>query len=123
MGISKAVALLPALALLWGCDRAPVARADAGAGDPEGGRALVTQRACGACHSIPGIRAADGSVGPSLQGLASRNFVAGALPNDPATVAAFVRNAPALVPGTAMPAMPLTEAEAIDVAAFLAGLR
>jgi cytochrome c1 len=34
-------------------------------------------------------------------------------------LAAFVRDAPSLVPGTAMPAMPLTEAEARDVAAYL----
>lgn len=123
MAIPRALALLPALALLGGCDRAPGARADAGAGDPESGRALVAQLACGACHSIPGIRAADGTVGPSLLGFGSRNFVAGTLPNDPTAVAAFVRNAPAFVPATAMPAMPLTEAEGLDVAAFLASLR
>lgn len=123
MQIPKAIALLPALALLWGCDRAPIARADSGSGDAENGRALVASLACGACHAIPGIRGADGSVGPSLAGFSSRNFIAGMLPNDPATTAAFVRNAPAFVPATAMPAMPLSEAEAIDVAAFLASLR
>lgn len=123
MQIPKAFALLPALALLWGCDRAPVARADSGSGDAENGRALVAMFACGACHAVPGIRGADGSVGPSLAGFAGRNYIAGTLPNDPATTAAFVRNAPALVPTTAMPALPLSEAEAIDVAAFLATLR
>lgn len=123
MRLPTAFALLPALALLWGCDQPPVARSDAGSGDAEGGRTAVAALACGACHAIPGIRAADGTVGPSLAGFANRNFIAGTLPNDPGTLAAFVRNAPSLVPGTAMPAMPLSEAEAIDVAAFLASLR
>ncbi|MCW5715000.1 MAG: c-type cytochrome [Bauldia sp.] len=123
MRLPTAFALLPALALLWGCDKPPVARADAGRGDAEDGRTTVASLACGACHSIPGIRAADGTVGPSLAGLGNRNFIAGTLPNDPGTLAAFVRNAPSLVPGTAMPAMPLSEAQAIDVAAFLASLR
>ena len=46
-------------------------------------------------------------------------MIAGRLPNRPDVLAAFVRNAPALVPGTAMPAMPLTEEESRDVAAYL----
>jgi hypothetical protein len=37
-------------------------------------------------------------------------------------LAAFVRNAPALAPGSAMPAMPLSETEARDVAAYLYAL-
>ena len=35
------------------------------------------------------------------------------------TLAAYIRNAPALVPNSAMPAMPVSEAEARDVAAYL----
>lgn len=123
MRIPKAVALLPALALLAGCDRTPIARADIGQGDPDDGRELIAGLACGACHAIPGIRGADGTVGPALAGFGSRNFVAGTLPNEPGRVAAFVRDAPALVPATAMPALPISEAQAIAIAAYLASLR
>jgi hypothetical protein len=34
-------------------------------------------------------------------------------------LAAYVRDAPALVPGSGMPAMPLTQEESRDVAAYL----
>ena len=37
----------------------------------------------------------------------------------PEVLAAYIRDAPALVPGSGMPAMPVTEAEARDVAAYL----
>lgn len=123
MRISNAFALIVALSFSAGCDRAPIADADFGTGDSESGRELVADLGCGACHIVPGIRAADGTVGPSLAGFGHRNFVAGTLTNDPATVAAFVRDAPSFIPTTAMPAMPLSEAQAIDIAAFLRGLR
>ena len=41
---------------------------------------------------------------------------------DAAAGRAFVRDAPALVPGTAMPAMPISEEESRDVAAYLYSL-
>lgn len=48
--------------------------------------------------------------------------IAGSLPNTPANLAAFVRNAPAAKPGTTMPAMPISRSEARDVAAYLYGI-
>jgi cytochrome c1 len=101
----------------------PLASAELGAGDAAAGRALVSTLACGACHAVPGIRGADGTVGPSLAGFGRRNLIAGTIPNEAAALAAFVRNAPSLVPSTAMPPMPLTESQARDVAAFLLALR
>ena len=50
-------------------------------------------------------------------------MIAGRLPNRPDVLAHFVRRAPELVPGTTMPAMPLSEKEARDVAAYLYTLR
>ena len=55
----------------------------------------------------------------ALAGFAGRGLIAGRLPNQPEILAAFVRDAPALVPDTNMPAMPLTEEESRDVAAYL----
>lgn len=95
--------------------------APAAPGDPARGRALVASGAygCPACHAIPGIRSARGVVGPPLDGVGTRAFIAGRLPNDVQTLAAFVFNAPALVPETGMPKVGLTFAEARHVAAFL----
>jgi cytochrome c553 len=94
-------------------------------GDPARGRAILATGAhgCIACHTIPGIRAARGVVGPSLAGLASRSLIAGSLPNNRPTLVAFLEDPPALVPRTGMPDVRLTHEEAIHVAAYLGTLR
>lgn len=74
---------------------------------------------CAACHVIPGIDWPQGVAGPSLEGFASRPMIAGRLPNQPGVLTAWLVDAPSLSPGTGMPPMPLTEAEARDVAAYL----
>ena len=74
---------------------------------------------CAACHVIPGIDWPQGTVGPSLEGFAARPMIAGRLPNQPDVLTAWLIDAPSLSPGTGMPPMPLTEAEARDVAAYL----
>ncbi len=85
----------------------------------ERGRDAIERVGCGACHSIPGIRWPKGATGPSLAGLADQGLIAGRLPNRPDILSAFVRNAPAVLPGTTMPAMPISEQEGRDVAAYL----
>ena len=89
--------------------------------DPDRGRLAMERVGCGACHVIPGVWP-QGEVGPRLGTFARRSLIAGRLPNRPDLLAAFVRDAPALVPGSAMPAMPLSEAEARDAAAYLYAL-
>jgi cytochrome c len=78
---------------------------------------------CATCHVIPGVPGARGVVGPPLSGFGNRSFIAGTLPNRPGVLIAFVRDAPALVPKTAMPRMDLAEKEARHVAAYLLSLR
>jgi len=87
--------------------------------DPERGQLAIERVGCGACHTIEGIRWPQGKGGPALAGFQRRGLIAGRLPNRPDVLAAFVRNAPLLVPDSAMPAMPLSETEARDVAAYL----
>lgn len=91
-----------------------MAIADAGAG-----KAAIERVGCASCHTIPGIQWPQGKVGPALGGLPRRALIAGKLPNQPDTLAAFIRNAPAYVPGSGMPAMPVSEQEARDIAAYL----
>ena len=94
-------------------------------GDAGRGRAIVAsgEHGCAACHVIPGIRRATGTVGPPLGGLAQRSFLAGQLPNNLEVLVSFLRDPPALVPRTGMPNVGLDDREARDIAAFLMTLR
>ena len=91
--------------------------------DPEAGRAAIAAVACGICHVIPGIRGANGIVGPSLAGFGQRQLIGGVAPNQPSVLAQWVKDAPSIAPNTGMPELPLTEAQARDVAAYLFTLR
>lgn len=115
----RALWLLPAVSLGLACKPPPDQRQFTAAADAAAGRAAIERVGCGTCHMIPGLDWPRGRAGPPLEGLADRALIAGRLPNRPDLLAAFVRDAPALVPGSAMPAMPLTEREARDVAAYL----
>ena len=113
--VLAAAMLLPAAA----CKGEPQERHDMPFADAARGREAAVAAGCGACHSIPGIEWPQGSLGPPLYGFASRTLLGGQLPNRPEVLAAYIRNAPSLVPGSAMPAMPVSAAEARDIAAFL----
>ena len=88
-------------------------------GDAERGARLIQEHGCGACHVIPGIAGARGSVGPSLATLWRQAYVAGILPNDPGGLVRWIVDPPAHSPETAMPDLGVTEAEARDIAAYL----
>lgn len=83
------------------------------------GKAAAVSLGCGACHVLPGVRFPRGAVGPPLDNFAARAMIAGRLPNRPDVLARFVRDAPALAPGTAMPAIAMTDTQAHDIAAWL----
>ena len=92
-------------------------------GNPQRGAALISDYGCGHCHTIPGIRAADGVVGPPLFFFSRRVYIAGEVPNTPENLVRWVRNPPSIEPGTAMPVLGLDEQQARDVAAYLYTLR
>lgn len=123
-----AARLAPALPLLAGLLAAAPAGCGEGdvgetrllvQGEPENGRRLIERLGCGACHRIPGIRGARGRVGPSLAAFSRRGYIAGEFPNRPPLLLRWITEAPSLSPGTAMPAFPLTEREARDIASYL----
>lgn len=89
------------------------------AGDPKAGRAAIERYQCGVCHDIPGVAQAEGTVGPPLTAYSRRVYIAGKLPQDSALLARWIRDAPSLAPATAMPATGVTEAEALDIVAYL----
>jgi cytochrome c len=118
----KSAALLAAGLLAACTQREPHWPQPAGA-DAAAGRVAIERLQCGACHEIPGVTAARGRVGPSLENFGRRVYLAGKFPQDPQLVARWVADAPSLAPGTAMPAVPMTAGEARDIAAYLHGLR
>jgi cytochrome c1 len=110
------------LLLLTACGGKEGVRAVAG-GDAALGKRLVTQYQCGACHAIPEVPGAGGEAGPTLEGFGKLSYIAGRIPNQPARLTAWLLDPPSLKPGTAMPAMGLTEQEARHMAAFLYTLK
>jgi cytochrome c2 len=87
--------------------------------DAAAGKEAIERTGCASCHTIVGVAWPEGKVGPRLEGLADRAIIAGRIPNTPENMAAFIRDAPALVPDSTMPAMPVSEREARDIAAYL----
>lgn len=88
-------------------------------GDAERGAAVIREKGCGACHTIPGIDGADGTVGPPLSAWAERAYIAGALPNAPSELIDWLLAPHAVEPATAMPDLDLSEQQARDTAAYL----
>ena len=75
------------------------------------GRTVFLATGCGGCHTIRGT-AADGTAGPDLTHLASRQTLAGALlPNTRGNLAGWITNPQSLKPGALMPALPIAPAD------------
>lgn len=92
-------------------------------GDPAHGKELIRQYGCYTCHTIPGVPGADAQVGPSLDRLSRRVFIAGKLDNSPRNLAAWIRDPRGIDPKTAMPTLGVTEADARDIETYLYTLK
>ena len=92
-------------------------------GNAENGKLLLRQYGCGLCHSIPGVAAAKGNVGPPLDAISKRVYLAGVLPNTPQNMARWIRAPREIDPRTAMPNLQVTEGHAQDMVAYLYRLR
>ncbi|MDQ0591591.1 c-type cytochrome [Variovorax paradoxus] len=93
------------------------------AGDAERGARALSQYACSACHTIPGITGSSPNVGPPLAGIGGRSLIAGKLANTPDNMVRWLRHTHEVDPLTAMPEMGVAEQDARDIAAYLAALR
>jgi cytochrome c2 len=105
------------------CDGPPDRTSTLGDADSTKGRQLVASKGCVACHTFPDVEWPRGGLGPSLQNFGRQGLIAGRLPNQPGVLMEFVRNAPMLVTGTAMPTILMTDQEARDVTAYLLTLK
>ena len=92
-------------------------------GDPARGRDAIARLGCAACHTIPGIPGADANVGPPLDRVGSRVYLAGVQLNTPENLARWLKDPPAVDPKTAMPNVGATDDEVRDVSAYLYTLR
>jgi cytochrome c2 len=88
-------------------------------GDADEGKKLIGKYGCGSCHVIPGIREATGQVGPELSAFKRRIYIGGRTPNMPENLVRWIEDPQELAPGTAMPDLGVTHAEARDIAAYL----
>lgn len=125
MGLSV-VAEAPAQFAAWAAGQRQPARV--ATGSERGGRAAangarVFARSCSGCHAVRGSEAV-GRYGPDLTHVASRaTIAAGVLPNTRGNLAGWIANAPAIKPGSRMPAMALPPADLLAVVGYLQRLR
>ena len=125
--LALALASLAFAPCLVGCDDARGASVASAnritGGDANRGRDLMRTYGCGSCHSIPGVAGANGLVGPPLDGIASRSYIGGVLPNAPDNMLRWLRDPRAVDSLTAMPNVGVTPSDARHLAAYLYTLR
>ncbi|MFQ5916677.1 MAG: c-type cytochrome, partial [Candidatus Binatia bacterium] len=66
----------------------------------EDGRTVFIVQACVGCHTVQGIPEAQGKVGPELTHFASNSLIAGVLPNSEENLRKWLKDPPAVKPGT-----------------------
>ena len=110
--------------VISGCSQAGthVGPGAANTGDPARGNQLIKSYGCGSCHTVPGVRDANGLVGPPLTDYGARSYIAGKLPNNFPNLVRWIMNPQAVVPGNAMPDLGVKKVDAQDIAAYLESL-
>lgn len=88
----------------------------------ERGQLLLQQYPCAQCHRIRGVANATGNIGPPLDRVARRVYLAGVLPNTPDNLVRWIRHPRHIDPLTAMPDLQVNEADARAMAAYLMSL-
>lgn len=92
-------------------------------GDARRGQQLITQYGCASCHIIPGVEGPKGVVGPPLEKMGQRTFIAGKVQNTPENLVQWLQNPQGFDPGNAMPNLGVSDKDARDMAAFLFTLK
>jgi cytochrome c2 len=88
-------------------------------GSAAAGKAAIERLGCTSCHRIPGLREPEARVGPPLDDMAERRYIAGDEPNTLSVMLRWLQDPQAVEPGTLMPDLGVTEREARDIAAYL----
>jgi cytochrome c1 len=90
---------------------------------PEAGKTQIVHYGCGACHQIPGVKNANGLVGPPLIHFGRRGTIAGYFANTPTNLTDWIDNPQHMQPGSDMPDLGVTRDEARNIAAYLESLQ
>lgn len=88
-------------------------------GDARAGRELIREKGCATCHTLGSVPGARGLVGPPLDGIADRSYLAGELANTPENMVLWIEHPHQVEPKTVMPEMGLSDQESRDIAAYL----
>ena len=127
----RAMTLLLFAAFLWilsACDRPSRTEVERTAvltsgGDARLGQTEIRKYGCNTCHEISGVPGARGLIGPRLDGIGQRAYIAGELPNTPDNLMLWIEHPRQVEPHTAMPEMGVSEQNSRDIAAYLYTLR
>ena len=125
----KRAAVVLLLLLTVACNRAESPKAAATTAPPpignaERGKLLAAQYGCNVCHIVPGVEGPQGTLGPSLEGVASRPAISyNAVQNTPDNLVKYIQNPPAMNPQSTMPALGIVDADVKDIAAYLLTLK
>jgi cytochrome c len=121
--LGVAALVIGGLALVFAAERtaAPQTRPIGTLGDPQRGRRLLPAYGCPSCHAMPDA-APRGLVGPPLDRMAKRVYIAGHIPNEPIDMMLWIEHPQQMKPGTAMPDLGVTRGDAYDMAAYFATL-
>ncbi len=92
-------------------------------GDPARGAQAIERYGCAACHTIQGIEGAKGTIGPSLEGIATRQKLSGDMPNTPDNLIRWIEKPQDVKKDSQMPDMGVTDQDARDIAAHLYSAR
>jgi cytochrome c oxidase subunit 2 len=118
----RVIAQTPAEFDAWVRQQAQVPETPA-TGDAAQGAQLFQDLTCRTCHTIAGTEA-KGRIGPDLTHLSGRETLgAGVLDNTPDNLARWLTNPQAIKPGSYMPNLNLTYAQARALAAYLEALK
>ena len=88
-------------------------------GSPERGRLAFRSYGCGGCHKVTGEVMASGQVGPPLDEIGARAYLAGRLENRPDNMIRWISHPRRVDPKTAMPELGVSPRDARDIAAYL----
>ena len=83
------------------------------------GAVALREYGCGACHRIPAVHGAAGVVGPPLVDMGQRVYIARGLPNTAHNMMRFIQMPQQFAPGSAMPDMQVSAADAQAITAYL----
>jgi putative membrane protein len=129
--VRAGAAILPLLLLvgfsIGGCKQSsaltPALAAGVTGGNPARGARAIREYGCGTCHTIPGIRGANATVGPPLAGISGRSYIAGVLTNTPDNLVNWIKDPQKIDPLTAMPDVGVRDSVARDIASYLYTLK